>query len=263
MCNFMKLFRMSVVDCIQGIESSAPATTQVKISKEAKEDLRVWANFLMCPLKWLPISAGISEPPKWSREFVSDAAGLSDPLDFHKRPGCGNVAFDTDGTIIFAHQYLWPENFITNSRDEKGVRFGDKTTTLEAIGVIIPLLLVPELMSHRHVRVLVDCLGTMFGMQNKAARGDASATVFIRAAFLISGYLGCMLHVQHLPRISDWGALLTDRLSRSATTTTQDRKLLNSFNNRELPQCLVNWFHNPVSDNKLAYDLLNHVKQLC
>jgi hypothetical protein len=106
MCNFMKLFRMSVVDCIQGIESSAPAMTQVKISKDAKEDLRVWANFLMCPLKWLPISAGISEPPKWSREFVSDAAGLSDPLDFHKRPGCGNVAFDTDWTIIFAHQYL-------------------------------------------------------------------------------------------------------------------------------------------------------------
>ena len=117
----------------------------------------------MSPLIWLPISAGISEPRKWSQEFVSDAAGLTDPIDFYKRPGCGNVAFDTDGTIIFAHQYFWPENFIKHSRDKKGVRFDDKTTTLKVIGVIIPLLLVPEVMSQQHVRILVDCLGTVFG----------------------------------------------------------------------------------------------------
>jgi hypothetical protein len=56
--------------------------------------------------------------------------------------------------------------------DEKGVRFGDKTTCLEMIGLMIPLLIAPELFKNQHVMMKVDCLGTVFEMHNKCSKGE-------------------------------------------------------------------------------------------
>jgi hypothetical protein len=262
LCSFMKVFRRPINECIQGIESDAPPHTEIAISATAHMDLLVWAGFLEADHKWLPISRAYEEPPRFCKEFVSDAAGLSADADFRTRPGCGNVAFDASGHIIFASQYLWPEEFISEAIDEKGVRFGDKTTTLEMIGLLMPFILVPELLANQHARFMVDCFGTVFGMQNKAAKGDTNASIFIRAAYLIAAYIGCTVHVQQLPRMSDWGAEVSDRLSRASTTTTQDKKLLKAFHNRNLPVCLLNWFRNPTQDYHLASELLDHVKSI-
>ncbi len=128
--------------------------------------------------------------------------------------------------------------------------------------MIIPLLISPELFKNSHVIVKVDCFGTIYGMQNKASKGDTDASIFIRAANMIAAYLECTLHVQHLPRMSDWGAETTDRLSRASTTTIQDRKLVKAFRLRPLPSRLTEWLNNPVQDWRLASDLLEHVKGL-
>jgi hypothetical protein len=172
------------------------------------------------------------------------------------------VGFKEDGRIIFAHQMIWPAEFISSAVDEKGVRFGDKTTTLECIGLLMPMIVSPELFINSHVVLKVDCLGTVFGMENRCSRGDMSASVFIRAAYLIAAYLGCTVYVEHLPRKSDWGAEVADRLSRMSTTTLQDRKLLSAFKGSSLPSCLLSWLANPRLSWQLAVDLLNHVKSL-
>jgi hypothetical protein len=197
------------------------------VTKEAKDDLWVWAGFLQSDFKWLPIPREMDSPPLRCKEFVSDAAGLAESADPLSGPGCGNVAFCEFGTVIYANRLQWPDNFIRNATDEKGVR-----------------------------------LGTIYGMMNKAAKGDSSASVFIRAAHLIAAYLECTMHVQHLPRVSDWGAEVTDRLSRSSTMTCQDRKLVRAFRNRGVPGCLLRWFKNPKCDWNLAFELLEHVKSL-
>jgi len=262
MCPFMKLFRQPINQCLAGIDSAAPDCTPVLITEQAKDDLKVWAGFLSCDLKWLPIGVEYSEPPRVCREFVSDAAGLAHTASISVSPGIGNVGFCEQGTVIFAHQMFWPADFITSLTDEKGVRFGDKTTTLEMIGLLMPLILVPELVAGRHVRFMVDCFGTVYGMHNRAAKGDSCASVFIRAAYLIAAYLECTIHVQHLPRVSDWGAQVTDRLSRGSTSTKQDKMLVRAFNNRQIPSCLKDWFKNPNPDFSLAMELLEHVKRI-
>jgi len=258
----MKIFRRPIIECLSGIESKAPADTTVYISAEARSDLLIWAGFLKSDFKWLPICRAYAEPPMLCKEFASDAAGLSDQADFASLPGCGNVGFDEEGKIIFANQFTWPNFFITQARDDSGVRYGDKTTTLEMIGLLMPMLLVPDLLAGHHIRFTVDCFGTVFGMHNRASAGDTSASVFIRAAYLIGAYIGCSIHVQHLPRLSDWGAETTDRLSRRLTTTTQDYKLLGSFRNRSVPRCLYAWFEDPKPDYRLALALLDHVKTI-
>jgi hypothetical protein len=262
MCPFLKIFKHPINECISGIDSAAPDDTKVNISEQAQKDLLVWAGYLLSEFKWLPICPLYTAPPRVCKEFVSDAAGLASTANFGSGPGCGNVGFAEDGAIIFAYQFTWPEQFIRFYTDEKGVRFGDKTTTLEVIGLLMPLLLVPELLMNQHVRIMVDCLGTVFGMQNKSASGDKAASVFIRAAHLIANYLGCVMHVEHLPRVSDWGAEVTDRLSRKSSTTHQDRRLISAFKTRSLPSCLHSWFLNPTSDFGLAMSLLAHVKRI-
>lgn len=262
MCKFMKIFKQPINELVAGIATDAPGDMLIEISVQAKKDLLIWAGFLCSKFKWLPIESTDLQPPIWCKEFVSDAAGLADTADFRTSPGCGNVGFSEDGQIIFANQLFWPKKFITDSVDGKGVRFGDKTTTLETIGLLIPFLLVPSEFIQQHVILKVDCFGTIFGMQNRFSSGDSSASVFIRAIYLIAAYLECTVHVMHLPRMSDWGAEVADRLSRSASTTMQDKKLIKAFNNRPIPACLRDWFANPVSDWSLAIHLLEHVKKL-
>jgi hypothetical protein len=66
-------------------------------------------------------------------------------------------------------------------KDEKGVRFGDKTTCLEALGLLLPILSFPEFYKNSTVITKVDCLGVVFGMWNKHSAGDKCASVIIKS----------------------------------------------------------------------------------
>lgn len=87
------------------------------------------------------------------------------------------------------------------------------------------------------------------------------ASILIRALHVISYYLECIIHIEHLPRKSNWDALVTDRLSREKTTTRQDRKLLNSFDLPAIPLVLVQWMESPTEDWNLPMKLLDYVKK--
>jgi hypothetical protein len=262
LCPFLKCFKLPVTETLAGIPADSPKDLPLEFSAQAKRDLMVWAGFLWSEFKWLPIPREIHAPPLFCKEFVSDAAGLAVEADPTTGPGCGNVGFAEDGQIIFAHSMRWPKSFIRDKTDSNGIRFGDKTTTLETLGLLLPMLVSPELFRNSHVVVKVDCFGTIYGMINGAAKGDTNASILIRAAHIIAAYLECTLHVQHLPRMSDWGAEVADRLSRNSTMTRQDRKLANAFKCRPLPPCLVEWLDNPVADWSLATALLQHVSKL-
>jgi hypothetical protein len=258
----MKVFRQPISQCLADIASSAKPDTLVTISKEAKDDLSVWAGFLSSDFRWLPINKEYHAPPIRAKEFVSDAAGLSDIADAWKKPGCGCVGFVEDRTIVFANQFEWPEEFIKNAVNEKGVRYGDKTTTLEMLGLLMPILLAPELFKKTNVVMKVDCFSTVFSMSNRMCKGDKTAAIFVRATHLIAAYLECCLHIEQLPRMSDWGAEVTDCLSRKSSSTIQDQLLVRAFTNRDIPRCLQEWFKCPVTDWQLAIKLLEHVEKL-
>ena len=86
LCPLMKVFRQPISQCLADIASSAKPDTLVTISKEAKDDLSVWAGFLSSDFRWLPINKEYHAPPIRAKEFVSDAAGLSDIADAWKNP---------------------------------------------------------------------------------------------------------------------------------------------------------------------------------
>jgi hypothetical protein len=174
--------------------------------------------------------------------------------------GCGSVGFDESGVIIFAKQLLWPECEFLEWADSKGSKMCQKTTTLEFIGVLLPFITIPELLTNKYVVVKVDNLACYFGWINRQAAGDATASIFIRALHLISLFLRCEVHIEHLPRLSNWEAQLVDRISRKSTTTKYDEALLRSFDFEMIPDCLEEWLKCPSDDWDLSLRLLMFVK---
>lgn len=257
MCTFLKGFKRSLNDDLGLAQRTGCAIT---LSERSKKDLMIWVGFLHDKNPWNPISPRPSGPPVFRKEFSSDSAGGS---TFNGRIGCGSVGFSESGEIIFAAQLFWPENGLIIKLDQKGAKFANKTTTLEMIGVILPFLLIPDQLAGQHIVLKVDNIACIFGWENRSVAGDRCASVLIRCLHLISSYLGSVIHMQHLPRVSSWDAELTDRLSRERTTTLNDRKLLNAFSNRPLPRCFSKWLDSPTEDFSLCDEVLSEIESLC
>ena len=120
--------------------------------------------------------------------------------------------------------------------------------------------MIPEQLANQHIIVKVDNIACYFGWINRHVSGDVMASILIRTLHLVCAYLGCQVHVEHLPRKSTWDANLVDRLSRSRSTTKQDRLLLASFRFPEVPVVLQEWMCDPVEDWELANRILDFVK---
>ncbi len=151
-----------------------------------------------------------------------------------------------------------------SAKDENGIRFGDKTTTLEALGLLLAILQFPEFFENQHVAVKIDNLGVVWGIMNQKAKEDTAASVLIRAVLLICAYLECSLHVEHQPRMSDWESELADRLSRQWSTTRCDLSLVGNWSRiHRIPPYLSDWLADPRLDWNLATDILKFVMAHC
>jgi len=231
-----------------------------ELPEAAVSDLGVWHNFLQDEKEWHPIAVKYTNIPLGGKSFTSDAAGCPENSCDKKKLGCGNVGFNYDGTIMFAFQLFWTREVLELHRDKKESRMGNKTTTLEFLGVILPFILIPEMLVNQNIEVKVDNTGCYFGWLNKQVTGDAMASILVRSLHLICSYLGSRVHITHLPRDSSWDSKLVDRLSRERTTTNQDKKLLESFETRKIPDVLEDWMAQPTEDWNLPVALLNVVK---
>jgi hypothetical protein len=140
MCPFMNIFKFNLNEYLALKSKGLPATLDTK----AKKDLQVWVNMLLHPTKWIPIHPEKVDPPLATIKFFSDAAGMADNGRWSENIGCGVIGLDPDNNTLLGYQMWWPKNFITTSRDIKGKRFGNKTTTLEMVGILLPLLLIPK-----------------------------------------------------------------------------------------------------------------------
>ena len=192
-------------------------------------------------------------PPLAVLTFSSDSAGFNEYTKRGAKIGCGSVGTDAGGEIVFATQLFWPESL------REIEEMGSRTTTLELIGLLLPLLMVPKLVRGKHIVLKVDNTGCYFAWHNKTVAGEKKASILTRGLILMSAFLECYIHVEHLPRVSAWDAILCDRLSRERTTSSNDKKLLSSFGNLQAPRVLTSWLENPTEDWNLAYRMLDHV----
>jgi hypothetical protein len=253
MCPFLRAFKFNLNKDLSYL--AVNSNCKKKLSVNAKKELKIWANFLLDKCEWFPIPSRYHFPPLSRFELISDASGKVS----EEKVGCGNLGFNFDGTICFAHQLFWPKNFLS-SIDGMGSSFYCKTCMLEFVGIIIPFLVVPDMLAGKYVIVQVDNIGCVFGWINRQVAEDEMSSIFVRALHVISNYISCHIHIVHVPRNSTWAASVVDRLSRDSTTTRNDKRLIESFGSFVLPKKLIEWLKNPREDWGLVYNLLDHVK---
>jgi hypothetical protein len=231
----------------------------VSLSTAARHDLYVWANFLLDGDGWHTLCTPHFSPPLAHDTYVSDAAGCSQSHDMRELLGCGNVGINWDEEIFFMSQLFWPAGILQHFRDGEGKLLGQKTTTLEFLGILVPFMLCPEDLAGKYVVVKVDNTSCFFGWINRQSPGDETASILIRCLHLICSALHCEVHIEHLPRVSTWEAMLVDRLSRGSTTTPEDKKQLAKFQRGVFPETLFKWMRNPVEDWNFPYELTKEV----
>jgi hypothetical protein len=256
MSPLLQSFKRPLNDCLAYLQVNE--NEHIHLSIQAQRDLGVWASFLLDTEKWNPIPPRPCGPPLSHKLFVSDAAGSNEHAYDINTKGVGCVGLDENGSVILIHQTIWPEGFL-DKKDGKGIRMGDKTSTLEVLGVVIPFLLMPRQLTNQDVVLKLDNISIVYGWENHSLKHDICASIFIRALRLIGIFLSCRIHIHHVKRLSTWDARIADQLSRTTSTGYENERRLANYDHLTLPVCLTDWLDNPVEDWNLCMCLLSHV----
>ena len=259
MMPLMKIFRYEI---------NAALTTKIEnndndsgLPHAAKEELNFWAGFLTDCDPWHRICPPYHSPPLCPVIFTSDAAGMPTNCGTRTRLGAASISTSEDGSTFFAQRIWWDRKFIMSAKDEKGTRYGDKSTTLEAIGLLLPLLAIPHLLVNKHIVLRVDNIGCYYGMLNKRCSGDKTASVIIRTIVLLEAVLGSRIHLEHLPRRSNWESETVDDMSREDTTDFFQHTMLERFSHLDRPTVIEDWMKNPMPNWDLAQNIVNIVRE--
>lgn len=110
------------------------------------------------------------------------------------------------------------KHFLLKARDNRDHAYGCKSSTLEAVGILLPFICSPTSVAGREIILLTDNEPIVYGWDSRKVKNDESASILIRALHIISFFLGSEVTVRHLPRMATPLATLADQLSRSSTT---------------------------------------------
>jgi hypothetical protein len=204
-------------------------------------------------MDWLPIPEEHERPPEGAWHFVSDAAAGLGSNDWAGVASLGLTP--SQKGIWLLSRGVWPP-----AVDE--ARLASKMTTQEAVGLLLPLLSVPEKLVGQHIVLAVDNIGVVFGWTNGGRKGNCWASVLIRALHIVASFLGCTVFVQNVPRLSSAAAVMADSLTCSSTATADVWAQTAGATMRRPPPPLWEWLESPKEDFNLGFILVNYLKTL-
>ena len=173
--------------------------------------------------------------------------------------GCVGYRDPFDLDFEYAAHCVWPRKFVETMKDQTGKSFGNKTTLLEALGVVLPIYHNFHRLRGKHVVSRVDNVAVMWAWKNGRSRMDQYTSVIVFALHYLVCAMPCHLYVQHLPRLSTEAAEVADYLSRQDAKGLETMFDLSKFLNirEDWPPSLLNWMNNPVIDWDLGKKLLD------
>ena len=152
----------------------------------------------------------------------------------------------------------FPTDFLLQSNGSGLV--ADTTSTLEALGLIIPLIVAPYRCVGKPLHVSIDNVAVVFAC-HKRRSNDRLAHTLIRAAYLVAGALGCQLFVSWVPRRSDTLTRIADDLTHTDFTSTLALdKHAATTTLQSFPHPISHWMRCPVQDRDLGHKVIAWMK---
>ena len=125
--------------------------------------------------------------------FASDASGAH----FNKHQGrfipipytgdrkAVSINSIEEDQVWFFASVTFPRDFLLDKRDASDHAFGCKSSTLEAVGLLLPFLCCPEILIGKEVTLLTDNEALVFGWEKRRVPHDNSASIILRAIHII------------------------------------------------------------------------------
>ena len=236
------------------------------VPTELKKELQILAKIADSAESGLPLMEESEQPSLSTLVFYTDAAGASYSMfrgekKFHNNSGRGVACLGGESLedIWCWCRLAWPEGFLDEQKDEKGTSFGCKSTTLEAVGMLLPFLAFPEKVKGKNVVFRIDNMAVLFGWYHGFVKNDRSASEILKCVHYLSGINGTVVNVDHVGRVSDDMAKLADELSRRDQSTDERACLaLQKAERGFVTGSLLTWLKNA----KEKIDLIKMIKEL-
>ena len=227
---------------------------QIKPNKRLIRDAKVWLAVM--EKGDLPIPHEYYGPAIGHFVTFSDAAGKIDDT-----PGIGLLIPCQFGFSPRVAAWEFPRGFLV-SVDEFGKKCFNKTTCLEAIGVVSVLLLGSEILRGKCVVHKVDNVATALAWNRERSTGDKWATTIIRATAHVCAFLNIDLHVEWQRRRSDRCSVAVDNLShdRCEGLTPEEISQYLAEPMNGFPDPLLRWMKAPRVDYDLGIKLVEWCK---
>ena len=227
---------------------------RVKPNKRLIRDAKVWLAVI--EKGDLPVPHEYYGPAIVHYVTYSDAAGKIDDT-----PGIGLLIPSQFGFLPRVAAWEFPRGFL-DSVDEFGKKCFNKTTCLEAIGVVSILLLGLENLRGKCVVHKVDNVATCLAWNRERSTGDKWATTVIRATAHVCAYLNIELHVEWQRRRSDRCSVAVDNLShdRCEGLTREEISQYLAEPMNGFPDPLLRWMKAPRVDYNLGIELVEWCK---
>jgi hypothetical protein len=219
------------------------------IPDKMKQSVMVVCNAAESAKKGLPICSRRQFPSLAALTFYTDAAGAKYcwrnrkfQLIEENNRGVACIGGEDIGNVWTWSRMSWPEGFL-EKKDEKGVEYGRKSTTLESIGVLLPFIAFPEKLAGKELMFYVDNIAVVYGWEKGGVKKDESATEILKTVHVLSSYLGCRVYVRHIHRVSNDLADLADDLTRrSIPEKAEFREALDKAEFKPLETSWMNHF---------------------
>jgi hypothetical protein len=136
-----------------------------------------------------------------------------------------------------------------------------KMTTLELIGLFLPLLTILVTVRGKNIVIGVDNVSVVFAWENGTVVGDMDASALIRTLSITAAYLECRVFVKHIPRLTLLSTYMVDSLTRQSTATADVWSAMVGVASYEPPGVLWDWLKEPRVDWDLGMRIVDSLKQ--
>ena len=244
---------------IVGLEGSFSKNIDLKLftmSDDVATDFKMIAAILIDARENpLPIINPEPVPPLHAIPAFTDASGK---IDGPTSPCLGIFLSSYNHEPSEAHSIPFPTDFLLFPNGSGLV--ADTTTTLEALGILMVLLVNPSKCVGKSINLHIDNYAVVLAFKKRRSR-DPLAHCIIRASYLVAGAIRCRLFVTWSRRRSCPRTCIADDLTHNdfKSTLLYDQNAVVS-NWQHFPHPLKVWMWRPYYDRDLGHRILDWLR---
>ena len=224
------------------------ASTCLDVPEELKSDCRVLAAI---------VADTVDNPLPITMEFRANLLAIPVHTDasgcLSDSPSLGILVSRHDSFPPLVASIRFPHKFLC-SMDRYGHTIYCKSTLLESLGYLTPLLLHPLRFMGQFVWFNLDSMAAVSALRKGRSESDHLATTVISAARVVAAALGCTMSSDWIPRRSDRQSTIADDLTHNLTSSLS-REELEAYLDLAIvsfPPPVSRWMNDPEEDPTLG-----------